>query len=535
MPGKEGMLAEIERLLALPGFVRSPVQARLLKFLVEAAGGDGETLNSYTVAVDGLGRDPDYDPQVDSYARVQIARLRRTLEAIYGPDQNSGAARLTITPGSYEVQWIADGTGQPAETEPRKEGRVYHLTLTRKSIILIGLALMLFAALSFLIASRLLEHKYDSASWTLNNFPTVDVSMQDGRLRSIADDDSIETRQKLLLEMQKYPSLRVSNKNNNSDFTIEIVKESDGKYLSKLIYRREERILWSEYTDRDKLVGGNYLQDLAFRIAGWSGFIHSFNRQEALNHDTPYGCWLKFTAAIQSSVSMRDNDVLQDCAEDWYESSPEQPLATAIYGWVIVSSAIFDPIEAERSRKLDRAIEILRVANDLNPESPILRISLMRALAFDGQRAAMRLAAHDAIKMSGANLDMQGLAGVFLTFQNFPEGDDLTRATIDKHGNPPAWYFIGRTIAAMMREDLPATRSHLVQLRPLKHSLPIASILTAALEARTGNLKEARRAWAQAAEKQPMLRWNPDLVFERLPLAPSVRTRLKAWLRPVLH
>lgn len=535
MPCNEGMHAELDRLLALPVFVRSPVQARLLKFLVEAAEGDGESLNSYMVAVDGLGRAPDYDPQVDSYARVQVARLRRTLEAIYGPDRHSGAARLTIKPGSYQVQWIIDGAGKAAKTGPSKAARVYHLDLSRRAIVLAGLALILFAVLSALIAVRFLEEEHDSTAWSLNNFPTVDVSMQDGMAKGITDDDAMQIRQNILMEIRKYSSIRVSNINNNSDFTIEISKYGEDRYLAKLIYRKEQRILWSEYTDYKKLLGDNYIQDVAYRMAGWSGFIHNFNRQKALNVDNSYACWLKFTAAIQSSVSMRDNDVLEDCAEDWYENSPEQPLAAAIYGWVIVNSAIFDPIEAEHARKLDRAIEILRVANDLDPESRVLQISLMRALAFDGQRDAMRVAAHDAIKASGANLDIQGIVGVFLTLQHFPEGDNLIRATIEKHGNPPAWYFVGRTIAAMMREDLPAARRHLIQLRPLKHYLPVATILTAAVEARSGNLKQARSEWAQAGKQQPMLRWNPDLVLKRLPIAPSVRSKLKAWLRPVLH
>src|SRR3546814_3112047 len=77
----ERELAEIERSAA---FVRSPVMRRLLRFIVrESEAGRGPLIKSYTVAVDGFGRSEAFDAQQDSSSRVQIGRLRKSLESYY--------------------------------------------------------------------------------------------------------------------------------------------------------------------------------------------------------------------------------------------------------------------------------------------------------------------------------------------------------------------------------------------------------------------------------------------------------------------
>jgi len=59
---------EMEYLLASETFRKSPKLSQLLAYLVGATlRGEGEALKSYTVAVEGLGRDPDFDAQADSY------------------------------------------------------------------------------------------------------------------------------------------------------------------------------------------------------------------------------------------------------------------------------------------------------------------------------------------------------------------------------------------------------------------------------------------------------------------------------------
>ena len=107
-PDRGALQNELALVMRSPEFVRSPVLRRLLEYLVEQTlAGNGERLKAYQIAVDGLGRDDSFDPQSDSYPRVQVGRLRKMLELHYaglsGPDA-AGRHRIVIPVGHYNVE-----------------------------------------------------------------------------------------------------------------------------------------------------------------------------------------------------------------------------------------------------------------------------------------------------------------------------------------------------------------------------------------------------------------------------------------------
>ena len=71
-------------MLGDPAFQRAPILSRLLQYLcdetIRTAPG---ALSQFAIAVDGLGRSEDYDRAAESYPRVQISRLRKTLADYY--------------------------------------------------------------------------------------------------------------------------------------------------------------------------------------------------------------------------------------------------------------------------------------------------------------------------------------------------------------------------------------------------------------------------------------------------------------------
>ena len=99
------MLAELNRLLASIEFQNSPKLATLLSYMVGVTiDGNGDKLKSYTLAVDALGRSEDFDPQADSYPRVQVTRLRKLLEAQYAHDLSAKTNCLYLQAGSYRIR-----------------------------------------------------------------------------------------------------------------------------------------------------------------------------------------------------------------------------------------------------------------------------------------------------------------------------------------------------------------------------------------------------------------------------------------------
>lgn len=105
--------AETHTLLQSPDFIRSPVMSQLLSYLVEEAiSNPGNPPKAYQVAVDGLGRDEDFDVQADSYPRVQVGRLRKMLGVYY--NVHHSATRLHIPIGHYAVE-IEMNDGGPGD------------------------------------------------------------------------------------------------------------------------------------------------------------------------------------------------------------------------------------------------------------------------------------------------------------------------------------------------------------------------------------------------------------------------------------
>ncbi len=104
--GLNGKLrAEVDVLLTDAVFRRSPTLSRLLRYLVEeTVAGRSGSLKSFTVAVDGLGRPGDFDATTDSSARVQMVRLRKTLENHYAQHGPLDELCIYLLPGCYTVR-----------------------------------------------------------------------------------------------------------------------------------------------------------------------------------------------------------------------------------------------------------------------------------------------------------------------------------------------------------------------------------------------------------------------------------------------
>ncbi len=123
-PDRIALLGELNLVMQSPEFVRSPVLRRLLEYLVDQTlSGNGERLKAYQIAVEGLGRDDSFDPQSDSYPRVQVGRLRKMLDLHYTaltPEQARRRQRITIPIGHYNVELLPIAVmGQvPSDSDP---------------------------------------------------------------------------------------------------------------------------------------------------------------------------------------------------------------------------------------------------------------------------------------------------------------------------------------------------------------------------------------------------------------------------------
>lgn len=116
----------VEKVLQSKAFSRSDASRLILKFIVgKALAGNGDGLKEYTIAVEALGRAPDFDPKADSIVRIQMQRLRKRLEEYYSEEGAEDSVRIVIPSGHYIPQFrthpeldLHNPTGEPIVPSP---------------------------------------------------------------------------------------------------------------------------------------------------------------------------------------------------------------------------------------------------------------------------------------------------------------------------------------------------------------------------------------------------------------------------------
>jgi len=108
---------ELEAVLNSGIFARSPSLAHFLRYICEKYfEGHGEEIKEYNVAVEALGRPPDFDQKKDSIVRVEAHRLRKRLQDYYRGDGAAHPFHISVPSGSYVPVFSANGHHSPVET-----------------------------------------------------------------------------------------------------------------------------------------------------------------------------------------------------------------------------------------------------------------------------------------------------------------------------------------------------------------------------------------------------------------------------------
>lgn len=213
----EGRLdREVDRILADPAFQRAPILRKLLRYLRdETIQADRRSLSQFAIAVDGLGRNEDYDKATESYPRVQISRLRKTLADYYRRKLPGEGFCVFIRRGDYTLHlapleeaypdFRAAGEPNTAFTEPSEllplsggigaGGLTAGLARAMGAIAAIGLILM-GATLLFLFLPRTLG---DAGNAT--ELPRVALNLDSTNLSGDAPDEAESGKLRLLQKL----------------------------------------------------------------------------------------------------------------------------------------------------------------------------------------------------------------------------------------------------------------------------------------------------------------------------------------------
>ena len=98
---------ELAKVLSSGIFERSPSLAQLLTYIcAKYFEGEAESIKEYSIAVDALGRSPDFEQKKDSIVRVQMHRLRERLAEYYQTRGASNEMQIVISQGRYVPHFV---------------------------------------------------------------------------------------------------------------------------------------------------------------------------------------------------------------------------------------------------------------------------------------------------------------------------------------------------------------------------------------------------------------------------------------------
>ncbi len=128
-PTKEQERAELAAVLATETFKRSSKLSRLLSYLCDKYfAGERNGLKEYSIAVEALGRDSAFDPQLDAAVRVDTHYLRKRLKECYAGEARDHNIQIVIPKGQYVPQFLSRPESevlpeaQPEDEEEAREG-----------------------------------------------------------------------------------------------------------------------------------------------------------------------------------------------------------------------------------------------------------------------------------------------------------------------------------------------------------------------------------------------------------------------------
>ncbi len=147
--------AEYKAVLSSTLFAGHTNSSRFLKYVCDKFFAGIDHVTEFEVAVEALGRRPDFDPQQDSIVRVEAHRVRKRLHDYYANEGASHPIRLVLPQGNYLPQFVSaqeerTAAGSLSQGTPAKSAEPPPLSLPKQVPIgkfAIGLSALLLVGL----------------------------------------------------------------------------------------------------------------------------------------------------------------------------------------------------------------------------------------------------------------------------------------------------------------------------------------------------------------------------------------------------
>ncbi|TZG29050.1 hypothetical protein [Sphingomonas montanisoli] len=533
---------ELALLLASPAFSRAPIMKRLLEYLVaETLAGRGEQLKAYSVAVDGLGRAPDYDARADSYPRVQIGRLRRLIIEHYAQTAPGPAGRLSIPQGRYRVE-LDRGT---APIEPEAPTAPIPVAPARKPVLLwvaIAAAFFIVIAITAVVALVILPRHEEVT--TGSSRPMLEIAAANAKTPDSDLSDQVRAvlldglRRSAVFDVRTTRSvLPPDPKATEARYRLAVdIPPGDAPRVTLRLWRLSpDRLLWSgSYSLPSADVRQiDIVQRLGPAIALISRADGLVAAQEYASAPAgPYRCMLTYHRYRRERTDA-DRGELEHCVPKSIAQA-DSPLLQATASYLALDRLSGSRGASHRKALLMEAQTHAQLATTIDPTDPW-------AVSAQARVASVQKACPRAIRNAIASADLAPYepvvladAGVILLNCHDARAEKLIRDAITIDAGPDGRFYWALVLVAIDRGDRALAAEALDRMTPpVIGRRPRYHLITAAGYAMLGDNARATAAWDQLKAADPGVAANPAQYLERTGISREIAARVIADLRKI--
>lgn len=557
--------AGLDRVLVSDAFRAAPQLSAFLGFVVErTVEGRASELKGYTIAVEGLGRPADFNPQLDPIVRVEAGRLRRALAQYYAGDGRDDPVQISMPVGGYVPVFIwfggegsrvvAEIADDGPEPDRRAARRWAGLTLAALTLGLLALGWWYLqpsrepipsAAVKPTVAEQAAGARpaMAAAPSLVRVAITIPNPPADPRLANLLRRFSellVDAMARFddLVTIKTPPSGSASPEEIDYAFEMDIQAVNGGaEGFARLRSVRDGRIVWTTSSSRSSLATfqesdlAEIARRLATRLTEPFGIILADARQFAPS--PAIRCILKAFDARRAMLPELHQAARLCLAELVAQDPAFYPgwahlaiMTLGEHGAVPVSQGAASQDDAENTRPpLDRSLAAAVTAIRLAPSGARAYQAMMKVLLLRGAVDEAIQMGREAQARNPYDPEIMADVGALYVRRDRPlEGLPLLeRATSLSVARPPRYDFYA-FLGAYLVGAGKASESHAGMLAADTSPL---SLLGQALKAAADNDPERQaKAIAQLAERSPLFGQDPRAFLERRAFAESVIDRI---------
>jgi len=521
-PNAAAVRAQVEQMTASTVFRNSPQLATFLWFIVEAQlRGKGERLKGYTIGVEVLRRNTNFDPQVDPIVRVEATRLRRALERYYAGPGAGDAIMISLPRGGYvpRIGWRSahDGaeaspTAEPAAPpQPRLQSGNGMPTLRVAPFVVLGTPQMRAVSIEA-IGSKLAEAfaLFDIIN-ILAAAPPVARTAPGGGPQPFARSDY---RLDGVIEYR----------GDTVDLRFRLIDESDATVIWS---RSFEGLSCTEDCERTEQ---EIILQLATTIVQPFGVISANDRAKRISTgklDVRYCCLLEAGDALRTYDPAAHARV-REGLEHLVTVDPNFAAGYTTLG-IFYSREYHTGFGARPgdSPPLDRALKAVRRGIELRPQNARGYHILFNILFFLGENDGGIQTAEKATGLNRYDLLIPAdFGGRLICAGRIERGMEILRKAVAAASILPGWYHFYLFLAHYVRGNWPDARYQAAQIT--SDSYVYGQLAKAIVAHRDGDTAETERAVKAIVSAQPSWREDPRREIGKSVTAPEIADRLTA-------